>query len=155
MSQNSNFLKNTLDLLETDPEVKAYIYQQVQDFNPYVTPETMIMVVARDPQAQIDEAAAFQAAAYQELPGESHDEDEPEEPIVDDELKNYKYRIAIILKEGEHPLEAEAYSDDVFDAIRLAKEALLQRLIEIQDEVESSQDRVKAINEATENKQIH
>ncbi len=154
MSKNSNFLKSTLDLLETDPEVKAFIYQQIQDFNPYVTPETMIMVVARDPRSAEE---ILKAEAYQEVPQPEialTDEDDGD-PTLDEELKKFKYRIAIILKDGEHPLESEAYNDDVYEAIRLAKEALIERLIEIQNEVESSQDRIRAINEATENKQIH
>jgi hypothetical protein len=142
MSNDSSFLKTTLDLLETDPEVKSFIYQQIIDFNPFVTPDTLVMVIARDP-----------GASY------TNSVDEEDEFYDDDEtlaeLKKYKYRIAVILKEGENSMEAEAFHDDIFEAIRLAKNQLIDRLLEIQEEVESPQDRINAIKDASENKQIH
>ncbi|MCC2678304.1 MAG: hypothetical protein K0R29_880 [Pseudobdellovibrio sp.] len=142
MSNDSSFLKTTLDLLETDPEVKSFIYQQIIDFNPFVTPETLVMVIARDPRATYAEGS-----------------DEEEEYFEDEETaseeKQYKYRIAVILKEGENSIEAEAFHDDIFEAIRLAKDRLIDRLLEIQEEVESPQDRINAIKDASENKQIH
>jgi ribosome-associated translation inhibitor RaiA len=139
MSKDSNFLKTTLDILETDPEVKSFIYQQIIDFNPFVTPETLVMVIARDPKSSYAQST------------------EEEEIIVADEDENteYKYRIAVILKEGENSIEAEAFHNDIFEAIRLAKDRLIERLIEIQEEIESPQDRINAIKEASENKQIH
>lgn len=147
MSQDSNFLKNTVDLLESDPEIKSYIYQQILDFNPFVTPETLVMVVARDP-----------TATY--LADTQDSEDEAE--VVGDSFaeeaalaEGFKYRIAIILKDGDSAIEAEAFNNDVFEAIRLAKEKLVARLIEIQEEMEKPADRIKAILEATDNTQIH
>lgn len=148
MSQDSSFLKTTLDLLEADPEVKSFIYQQIVDFNPFVTPETLVMVIARDPHASYSSAAEEAEAedtdflSYEEQEGEALEED-------------YKYRIAIVLKEGESSIEAEAFNDDIFEAIRLAKETLIVRLLEIQEEIESPQDRMNAIKDASENKQIH
>ena len=139
MSQKTNFLKNTLDLLEADPEVKSFIYQQILDFNPFVTPETLVMVIARDPKA-----------VY---------EPEQESHVFSDEVRlsdhQCKYRIAVILKDGETSIECEAFNNDLFDAIRLAKDKLVARLIEIQEELESPQDRMKAIEEARENKLLH
>ncbi|MEK6627751.1 MAG: hypothetical protein AABY53_03925 [Bdellovibrionota bacterium] len=149
MSQNSNFLKNTLDLLESDSEVKSYIYQQLHDFSLFVTPDTLVMVIARDPTASY-------AAEATEPNAESSDESvslTTEEPTPAQAA--HKYRIAVILKEGDSSIESEAFHDDVFEAIRLAKEKLLERLIEIRDEVESPQDRIKAIKEASDNTQIH
>lgn len=103
-----------VDLIETSPEVKSYIYQQLVDFQPYVTSETLVYVIARNPT---------------EVPEDSgEDFDLPEE--------SYKHRIAIILQEGETTIEAEAYHDDIFNAIRLAKDSLLERLTEIEDQVE-------------------
>lgn len=146
MSKKSNLLKKTLDLLETDPEVKSYIYQQIHDFGPFVTPETLVMVIARDPKAVYGSAA----------------ENEESEEIYLNELsesesieKKFKYRIAIVLKEGDSSIEAEAFHNDIFKAITLAKEKLLAHLIEIRDEIESPQDRIKAIREASDNTQIH
>jgi hypothetical protein len=150
MSQKSNFLKNTLDLLETDPEVKSYIYQQIVEFNQFVTPETLVMVIARDPALSY---SAEIAASYNEDENEDrHDYDLEEEAAI---AKNHSYRIAIVLKDGEASIEAEAFNDDVFEAIRQAKEKLLARLIEIQEEMENPQDRIKAIKEASNNTQVH
>lgn len=145
MSQDSNYLKNTLDLLEADPEIKSYIYQQIHDFNPFVTPETLVMVIARDPKGTYATKLTAEAAEGEDI---VDNEEETQET-------NYKYRIAIILKEGSSAIEAEAFHNDVFEAIRLAKENLVLRLVEIRDEVESPQDRQKAINRASDNTQIH
>lgn len=149
MSQNSNFLKNTLDLLESDTEVKSYIYQQLHDFSPFVTPDTLVMVIARDPTASY---------AVETADPNTDNSDEivsltTEEPNLNEAA--YKYRIAVILKEGDSAIEAEAFHNDVFEAVRLAKEKLLGRLIEIREEVESPQDRIKAIKEASDNTKIH
>ena len=148
MSQDSNFLKNTVDLLESDPEIKSYIYQQILDFNPFVTPETLVMVVARDPNVAYAKEDEKETEEEFELDGN----DEIEEEAV---KQGYKYRIAIILKDGESAIEAEAFSNDVFEAILMAKENLVARLIEIQNEMEKPADRIKAILEATDNTQIH
>lgn len=132
MSQDSSFLKTTADSLDTDPEVKSFIYQQILDFNQFVTPDTVVIVLERDP-----------ALTYID--------DEEEVPMEE----QYKHRIAIVLKDGESSIEAEAFSNDVFEAIKSAKDALMARLLEIQDEMESPQDRLTAIKEASENKQVH
>ena len=123
---NGKPLENTLNLIETDPEVKSFIYQQINEFAPYVTPETLVLVLARDPLAQ------------QEV-----------------EVSADNYRIAIVLKEDDASIEAEAYSPNIFDAIRLAKESMLSRLTEIQNKVENSQERLNAIKDAGNNSQVH
>ncbi len=123
---NGKPLESTLNLIETDPEVKSFIYQQISEFAPYVTPETLVLVLARDPLAQ--------------------------EEI---EVSADNFRIAIVLKEDEASIEAEAYSPNIFDAIRLAKESMISRLSEIQNKVENSKDRLKAIKDAGNNSQVH
>ena len=123
---NGKPLENTLNLIETDPEVKSFIYKQINEFAPYVTPETLVLVLARDPLAQ------------QEV-----------------EVSADNYRIAIVLKEDDASIEAEAYSPNIFDAIRLAKESMLSRLSEIQNKVENSQERLNAIKDAGNNSQVH
>jgi ribosome-associated translation inhibitor RaiA len=150
MSQDSNFLKNTLDLLETDPEVKSYIYQQIVEFNQFVTPETLVMVIARDP--AISYSAEIAASYDEDEEQDMHDYEIEEEAAI---AENHSYRIAIVLKDGDASIEAEAFNDDVFEAIRLAKEKLVARLIEIQEEMENPQDRIKAIKEASDNTQVH
>lgn len=135
MSQDSSFLKTTVDALDTDPEVKSFIHQQILEFNQFVTPDTMVIVLERDP-----------SLTY-------IDDDDDDEEVPMDEL--YKHRIAIVLKDGESSIEAEAFSNDVFEAIKAAKDSLIVRLIEIQGEMENPQDRLTAIKEARENKQVH
>lgn len=111
-------VENPYGLIDSDSEVKSYIYQQVTDLNPYVTPETLIMVIARDPKEAANKI----------------DKDENIQNIK--ELSKYKHRIAIILQEDGATLEAEAYHDNIFEAIKLAKTSLLDRLVEIQTELE-------------------
>lgn len=102
--------------IEDSPEVKSFIYQQINEFNPFVTPDTVIMVISRDPQKK----------------------DELEEEAF--ENLDYKHRIAIVLQEHEASIEAEACHDDIYEAIKLAKSSLLDRLIEIQAEIEEGKE---------------
>ena len=156
MSQNAGFLKNTLDLIETDPEIKSYIYQQILDFNPFVTPETLVMVIARNPKATYSKATSgVQTNQQFEASYEDEAYDNHEDGEINPELTKLKYRIAIILKDGDNSIESEAFNNDIFDAIRIAKETLIERLIEIQNEIESPQDRMLAIQQASDNKPIH
>jgi len=134
----STLLTPTSDLLESDPEVKSYIYQQILDFQPYVTPETIVAVIAKDPMKLASQLEA-------------------EDPNFDTESLAQQFRISITLSEGDTKLEAEALSPDIFEAIRLAKQALLQRLGEIHDSIVSHQDRISEINQylAQGNNTIH
>lgn len=135
--QGNQALTDTLYLIETDLEVKSFIYQQINEFTPYVTPETNVIVLARNPED-----------AYAD---ENHVISQDYDSIED----HYPYRIAIVLKENEATLEAEGFGRDIYDAITAATEAMLHRLFEIHDEVESPQDRLNAIQQACENPQIH
>lgn len=132
----SNLLNPQIRVLETDPEVKSYIYQQIMEFENYVTPQTVVAVLARDPK---------KLAIQLETDGKSV-------PMA--ELRKM-YRIAIVLKEGDTSIQEEALDADVFTAIRLAKEKLLVRLGAIQDQVISNQDRMSQINTALSNPQLH
>ena len=115
-------------------EIQSYIYQQIAEFEPFITPETLVMVIARDPNQTEDEHAAETYTTTQE------------ESI---------HRIAIILKEDDATIEAEARHSDIFEAIKYAKESLLQKLIQIKEEVEDPQERLQAIYQARSNEQIH
>lgn len=126
----------SIHLLETDPEVKSYVYQQIMEFEPYVTPQTVVAVLARDPK---------KLAIQLETEGRSM-------PAA--ELKKM-FRIAIVLKEGDSQLQEEALHADVFTAIRMAKEKLLEKLSAIQDQVISNQERTQQINSALSNTQLH
>jgi len=137
-TEKSNPLVDTLELIESNTEVKSFVYQQINELTPFATENTTIMVMARDPQE-----------AYQ---NEDH---LLAEEAADPEHERFTYRIAIVLKEEEGTIEAEGFGYDIYDAVRFAKEALLQRLSEIQEEVESPQDRMNAIQQAMDNQQVH
>lgn len=132
--QNSqmNTEATTSQLIDTDKDVQAYIYQQIAEFEAFVTPETLVMVLARDPQEITED---FEADL--------------------DQVNHRQHRIAIVLKEGDTTIESEARHNDIFEAIKTAKEQLIQQLVEIQNEVESPQDRMKAIQQARNTDQIH
>lgn len=140
MSKNENFLKTTTDLIETNPEIKSFIYQQILDFNPFITDNTTVFVIARD-------------SSRKNM--ESTDESFFAEDVVDDENPSQLHRIAIILKDEDSSIEAEAFHENIYEAIKLAKEKLIAELIEIQNEVESPNDRLQAIQQASSNSQIH
>lgn len=127
---------DAVDLLENNPEVKSFIYQQIVEFEPFVTPQTVVAVLAKNPSK-----LALQLETDQK-------EFDPKE------LKKM-YRIAIILSEGESRIEAEGLHKDVFVAIRMAKEALLKKLVLIQDSVVSQQDRLVEINHFLQNPVLH
>ena len=135
MATNSNFLKVTSEELESSKEIKSYINQQILDFDPFITPSTLILVIARDPQ----------------LP----DADLGIDSEISEKSKPANHRIVIILKEDESSIEAEAFHDNIFEAIKLAKEKLVIELLAIQNEVENSQERLMAIQQAGNSNQVH
>lgn len=135
MATNSNFLKVTSEDLESNKEIKSYIHQQILDFHPFITPSTLILVIARDPQLR--------------------DTDLETELEVTEKSKPANHRIVIILKEDDSSIEAEAFHDDIFEAIKLAKEKLVIELLAIQNEIENSQDRLTAIQQAGNLNQVH
>ncbi|MFS4458601.1 hypothetical protein [Bdellovibrio sp. HCB2-146] len=132
----STFLNPTIELIEQNPEVKSFIYQQIADFEPFVTPQTVVAVVARDPKKLAlqyeTEGREFSVAELKKL-----------------------YRIAIVLKEDDTSVSAEGVHEDIFQAIKLAKENLLKQLIEIQDSVISQQDRIIEINHYLQHPVLH
>jgi len=132
----SNLRNPSIQLLEKSPEVKSYIYQQLMEFEPYVTADTIVAVVAKDPKKL---AIQFEADGKHE------------------EIKNLPmmYRIAIVLKEGETKIQDEGLATDIFEAIKIAKEKLLVRLQEIQDSVVSKSERLQQIHAALQNPQVH
>ena len=135
MASNSNFLKSTSADLESNKEIKSYINQQILDFDPFITPSTLILVIARDPQLR--------------------DSDQEVESDTNENQKTANHRIVIILKEDDSSIEAEAFHDDIFEAIKLAKEKLVIELLAIQNEIENSQERLMAIQQAGSSNQVH
>lgn len=130
MSKNS---KPTKKLIENNADVKAFIYQQIVEFESFVTPDTKITVVARNPRRLMPQ---FENPADAEYLKSSH-------------------RIAVVLVEDGASIEAEGVHPNIFTAITMAKENLMIKLLEIQESVVSSQERQMAINQALQNNMIH
>lgn len=122
--------------IEDSPEVKSYIYQMISEFHPYVTPQTTVAVIAKDPK---------KLALQYEAEGREFDMQD---------LKSH-YRISITLKEGEAKITAEGVNKDIYSAIRSAKDSLLKKLIAIQDRIITQQERNMEIHHALQNTMIH
>ncbi len=132
----TTLLNPTIQLIEQNPEVKSFIYQQIVDFEHFVTPQTVITVMARDPK---------RLALQYETEGKE---------FTAEGLKKL-YRIAIILNESGTKVEAEGIHEDIFQAIKMAKESLLKELVAIQDSVVSQQDRIIEINHYLQHPNLH
>lgn len=132
----ANLLNPAIELIEESPEVKSYIYQQIMEFEPYVTPQTVVAVIAKNPK---------KLALQYEAEGRD----------VDLQDLASHFRISITLKEGDAKITAEGVDKDIFAAIRLAKEHLLEKLQAIHENVESQQERNMAIHHALQNNLIH
>ena len=132
----TTLLNPTIELIEQNPEVKSFIYQQIAEFENFVTPQTVVAVVARDPR---------KLALQYETEGRE---------FTREGLKKL-YRIAIVLNESGAKAEAEGVHEDIFEAIRMAKHNLLQKLIAIQDSVVSQQDRIVEINHYLQHPVLH
>lgn len=111
------------------PEIRSYIFQSLQEFEPYTTNNTQVAVIAKDPKKL---ASRYRAEG------------------IDFDAKKLKsmHRISITLSEEGAKLEQEAVHENLFEAIRLAKEQMIKILQGIQDQVISNQDRAMQINAA-------
>jgi ribosome-associated translation inhibitor RaiA len=123
-------------LEDVSPEVKSYIYQSISEFEPFTTPETTVSVIARDPLKLI---SRFEADGVD----------------FDHTKLKTMYRIAISLSEDGSKIEEEGLDEDVYVAIRIAKEKLLKALTEIQDQVISNTERKIQINTAIGGGHVH
>ncbi|WP_295900661.1 hypothetical protein [uncultured Bdellovibrio sp.] len=132
----TTLLNPTIQLIEQNPEVKSFIYQQISEFEPFVTPQTVVAVVARDPK---------KLALQYETDGKE---------FTREGLKKL-YRIAIVLNESGTTVEAEGVHEDIFEAIKAAKDNLLTKLVAIQDSVISQQDRIIEINHYLQHPVLH
>ncbi|MBX2994282.1 MAG: hypothetical protein KF681_05660 [Bdellovibrionaceae bacterium] len=123
-----------IDLDNIGPEVRSYIYQAMLDFQPFTTSSTQVAVVAKDPMKL--------------LKLEEYLDQDPK-------LLRKSWRISIALSEDGTQIEEEAVHEDIYVAIRLAKDKLVKTLTEIQDQIISSQDRVIQIKTALDGNQMH
>jgi hypothetical protein len=117
-------------------EVKSYIYQAISELEPFTTPETTVSVIARDPLKLI---SRFEADGLE----------------FDQTKLKTMYRIAISLSEDGGKIEEEGLAEDIYVAIRMAKEKLLKSLQEIQDQIISNTERKIQINEAVGGGHVH
>ena len=133
----SNLVNPTLAaVLDENPEIRSYIYQQIVDFENFVTPQTMVSVMAKDP---------LKLMAKLEADGKT----------VSKKKLSKMYRISIVLKEDDTKIQEEGLHEDIFEAIKLAKGKLIKKLIAIQDQVITHQERIEQINQALTNPNIH
>lgn len=123
-----------VDIEKMGPEVRSYIHQTLAEFEHFTTPSTTVTVVARDPMKLIRE--------------DGHEEIDPKK------LRRY-WRFAIILSEDGTQIEEEGFHEDIYVALRMAKDKLLKTLGEIQDQVVTTQDRVMQIQNALAGHQLH
>lgn len=131
-----NYKKPHLESIQDSPEVKAFIYQVISDFAPFVTPETIVAVVAKDPLKAGEELLADFAELSKKETQSLH-------------------RISITLKEGDSKIEAEAVDRDIFIAISLAKNKLFHHLSTVQNDVVTQQERIAEINQALQSTLLH
>lgn len=123
-------------VLDENPEIRSFIYQQIVDFEHFVTPQTLVAVTAKDP---------LKLAGKLEADGQK----------INRRKLAKMYRISIVLKEDDTKIQEEALHEDLFEAIKLAKNKLIKRLIAIQDQIVSQQERIEQINLALSNPNIH
>ncbi len=133
----SNLVNPTLAaVLDENPEIRSFIYQQIVDFENYVTPETMVSVMVKDP---------MKLKSKLEAEGEA----------ISSKKLSRMYRIAIVLKEDDTKIQQEGLHEDIFEAIKMAKSKLIKKLEAIQDQVISHQERIEQINQALSNPNVH
>lgn len=127
INNSENNILRTEHMIKNNLDVKSFIYQQIAEFQPFVTPTTVAAVVAKDPLK-----------------------------LSHIELNQTKlHRISIHLRDNDSQIHEEAVHENIFEAIRLAKVKLLGRLVEIQDKVISKEDRIEELHLALQNNQKH
>lgn len=124
------------DMQNVGPEVKSYIYQTLAEFEPFTTAQTTVAVIAKDPLRLITRL---------------------ENEGVEFDRKKLKtmFRISITLMEDGSKLEEEGLHENIFEAIKMAKDKLLKQLNEIQDQIISNQERKIQIDSAVGGGHVH
>ena len=115
---------------QQSPELKAFIYQQVLDLQPYTTSTTTVGVV-------LDESESDRLLRAKKT--------WEEEPL----------RVTLVMKDGEAQLSAVGEGSNVYEAISQAKKHLLNQLILVQDSVVSSKERAQEIYETLHPVVVH
>ncbi len=113
--------------IEETPEVKSFIYQQIVDFEPFLTAKSLISVISK----------------------------KPEEVDRGKRKNQHHHQIQITIKEDGISLMEEGTSENIYEAILEAKNKLYQKLVTIQDSVVSERDRMAQIKFAQSGIMIH
>ncbi len=124
------------DRLAVSPEIRSYIYQAMLDFEPFATPNTAIHVVSKNPLNLLTDVP-------DDLKNTTFSFDRKKLPP--ENVLSKMYRIGISLTEGDQQIESESLHEDIYEAIRLAKDHLVKTLSQIQDAAISHQDRLAQI----------
>lgn len=128
--------KPQIELKDLSAEVTSYIYQVILEFEPFLTETTKVAVVSKNPMQLLSS-------------------DDSEEILIDKKKLAKMYRIAISLTEDGTEISEEGFHEDLYEAIRMAKDKLLKTLVEIQDDVITSQDRSQQIKTALAGGMVH
>lgn len=106
--------------IEESPEVKSFIYQQIVEFEPFLTPTSLVSVISKNNNSKKNKNKC------------------------NDKIHN----VLITIKENGVRLEEEGSSENIYEAIIEAKNKLYQKLVVIQDSIISEQDRMAQIRSA-------
>ena len=123
-----------MDIENLGTEVRSYIYQMLMDFEPFTTPTTTVAVIAKDPLKLANKPG------YEDW---------------DPKKLRTMWRISISLTEDGTKVEEEAVHEDIYVAIKMAKDKMVKTLTEIQDTVITTQDRMMQIQNALAGTQLH
>jgi hypothetical protein len=119
-----------INIDESSPEVKSFICQQVQDFESFMTPKSIINVVSKKVSGINEEISLKKHYAKST---------QYETPF---------YKVIISITENSTVIEEEAVSSNIFEAIAMAKTKLYNTLLRIQDEVITGEDREAQLRHA-------
>ena len=114
--------------IEETAEVKSFIYQQIIDFEPFLTESSLISVISKNP----------------EIP-----------PWGASSASRKVHTIVMSIRENGVSLEEEGASENIYEAILEAKNKLMKRLVTIQDSAISQKDRLAQILSAKSNAYLH
>ena len=136
-----------------DRELKAYIYQQLADLQPYLIADSQMAV------------SVHQVSAIEEVVADTLDDDElkaiENDELEEDELHkaqpevgDYVVKLTTTLEGGR--LVAQGHAADVFEAFGVAKGAMVQQLSQLQNALMDSTEReVEIQNYLSGSKTIH
>ncbi|OQW50432.1 MAG: hypothetical protein A4S09_01165 [Proteobacteria bacterium SG_bin7] len=120
-------LKYTVETFASDPEVKAHIYQQLTEFEPYLLPGSHIAVLIKDRKAVSSNKTGKKAGVV----------------------------VTFSLSAEGGQIHGKGAAADVYEAAKIAKNDILKQFDSIQNQLVSTQDREVEINEIMTNPTGH